>query len=415
MSRGHVKRVFDLTDEIVELYPNRLAGTKACHETAKRLKKEFAKNCDPGSNHIEEFTVHPQSFLKYIPAIVIIGIICSFLLLLGYPLPALIGFALVIFAFYAQFVRYWELLDPLFPKATGYNVYGSIEPEGEVKQQVILSAHHDAAYVFQLIARIPRFYSTFMQAGILFLILGFLVSLIWTVLMLFNIQIPTWAHPSVPIALVICSILVLPLAFSTTDEVSPGAGDNMIAVAIINEISKLFHDARKTGKNPLQHTRLLIASFDAEEAGLRGARAFCQKHKEELLGTKTYALNIDTLYKIRDINFFASDLNTTVKLSRQMAQDCVDIAKALGYPSVVSGMPFGGGSTDAAEFGKIGVEATNMAALSFDISAFKEGMVYHTKNDLTKYIEPDVVEATLKIARDYILKKDAEATQNLPV
>lgn len=409
IAKDNVQHVFNLTDEIVERYPNRLTGTKACLETAMRLKEEFSRNCDQGSVDIEEFTCHPKSFLKYIPAIVIIGIICSFLLLFGYPVPALIGFAIVIFAFYGQFMRYWELLDPLFPRTRGYNLHGKIEPEGKVKQQVILSAHHDAAYVFQLIARMPRFYNTFMQAGILFLLLGFLVSLIWTVLMLFNVPPPAWAHPSIPLALVICSILLLPLAFFTTGQVSPGAGDNMIAVAITNEMAKLFQDAKKAGKNPLQHTRLLIASFDAEEAGLRGARAFCKKHKEELLGTKTYVLNIDTLYKVKDINFLAHDLNTTVKLSRQVAQDCVDIAHALGYPAVVSGMPFGGGSTDAAEFGKISVEATNMSAMSFDVAAFKEGMVYHTKNDLTKYIEPEVVEAALKIARDYILKKDTEA------
>jgi len=117
---------------------------------------------------------------------------------------------------------------------------------------------------------------------------------------------------------------------------------------------------------------------------------------------------MDTLYKVKDINFFASDLNTTVKLSRQMAQDCVDISRYLGYPAVVSGMPFGGGSTDAAAFGEIGVETTNMAAMSFDASAFKEGIVYHTKNDLTRYIEPEAVEAALKIACNYILKKDRE-------
>jgi len=408
IDKRNAKKALALTDEIVEQYPNRLTGTRSCLNATLRLKEEFYNNCDPGTTHIEEFTCHPKSFLKYIPIIVVIGIICSLLLLFNFPLPALIGFAVVIFAFYGQFVRYWHLLDPLFPKTTGYNIYGSIEPESAVKQQVIISAHHDAAYVFQLLARMPRHYSTFMNAGILFLISGFLVSMIWTVLWLLGTPPPTWAQPAVPLALVICSILILPLAFFTTDTISPGAGDNMISVAIAIETAKLFHDIKKGGKNPLKHTRLIIASFDAEEAGLRGARAFCKKHTEELLGIKTYVLNMDTLYKAKDINFFASDLNTTVKLSRQMAQDCVDISRELGFPAVVSGMPFGGGSTDAAAFGEIGVEATNMAAMSFYVSSFKEGIVYHTKNDLTRYIEPEVVEAALKIACEYILKKDRE-------
>ena len=409
INESHVQRVFDFTDEVVAQYPNRLAGTEACQNTANRVKKEFIKNCDPDSVQMEDFTVHPKSFLKYIPGLVALYIICSVLLYLQFPLPAFIGYSLGIFVFYSQFVRYWEVFDPLFPKATGYNVFGSVEPEGEVRQQVIVSAHHDAAYVFQLIAHTPKYYAKLINGGILFLVLGFLVSLTGTILTIFHIPAPEWAHPWVPLVLVVGSVFVLPLAFFTTGEVSPAAGDNMIAVAIANETAKLFHDAKQAGINPLRHTRLMVASFDAEEAGLRGARAFCKKHGEELLRTKTYVLNIDTLYKVKDLNFLDNDLNTSVKLSHEMAQDCVDIAKSFGYVAKISKMPFGGGSTDATEFGKLGVEATNMAGISFDISQFSEGLVYHTPNDLTKYIEPEMVEAALKIARDYILKKDNES------
>jgi len=404
INESHVRRVFAFTDQVVEQYPNRLVGTEACRNAADRIKEEFIKNCDPGSVQVEEFTVHPKSFLKYIPGLVVIYIICSILLYLQFPLPAFFGYLLAIFVFYSQFVRYWEIFDPLFPRATGYNVFGTIEPEGEVRQQVIVSAHHDAAYVFQLIARVPRYYARFITGGILFLALGFLVSLIGAVLAIFHISIPAW----IPLVLIAGSVLLLPLAFFTTGQVSPAAGDNMIAVAIASETAKLFHAAKKVGTNPLRHTRLMVASFDAEEAGLRGARAFCQKHREELLRVKTYVLNIDTLYKVKDLSFLEKDLNASVKLSHEMAQDCVDIAKSLGYSAKTSAMPFGAGSTDAAEFGKMRVEATTLVGISFDISQFREGLVYHTPNDLSKYIEPAMVEAALKIVRDCIVKKDSE-------
>ena len=409
INESHVQRVFDFTNEVVEKYANRLAGTEACRNAANRIKEEFTKNCDADSVRIEDFTVHPKSFLKYIPALVVLYFICSTLLYFQFPLPALIGYSLGILVFYCQFVRYWETFDPLFPKATGYNVFGSIEPKGEVRQQIIVSGHHDAAYVFQLIAHTPKYYAKFITAGIAFLLLGFFVSLIETALVVFRGSVPEWAHPWLPLVLLVGAIFVLPLAFFTTRQVSPAAGDNMIAVAITNETAKLFHDAKQAGTNPLRHTRLMMTSFDAEEAGLRGARAFCRKHRPELLHTKTYVLNIDTLYKVKDLNFLHRDLNNSVKLSHEMAQECVDVAKSLGYVARISSMPFGAGSTDAAEFGKIGVEATNMAAISFDISKFSEGLVYHTPNDLTKYIEPEVAEAALKIARDYILKKDSES------
>jgi len=405
ITRTQIRRVFAFTDEVVEGNPNRLAGTEACKNAAGRIKQEFIKHCDPGSVQVEDFTVHPKSFLKYIPALVVLYFAGAILLYFRFPLTALIVYGLAIFMFYAQFVRYWELLDSYFPKATGYNVFGSIEPEGEVRQQVIISAHHDAAYVFQLLAYAPKYYAGLINVGILLLLLGFLVSLVGTVLFVFGVPFPVW----VPIALLAGGVFQIPLAFFTTREVSPAAGDDMIAVAVASETARLFHQAKKAGKNPLKHTRLIVASFDAEEAGLRGARTFCRKHSQVLLNTKTYVLNIDTLYKLKGLCFLDKDLNGSVRLSHAMAQDCADIAKELGYRASIAAMPFGAGSTDAAEFGKLGVDAVNMAGISFDISQFGDGLVYHTRNDVTKYIEPELVEAALKIVRDYILKKDSDS------
>ena len=38
----------------------------------------------------------------------------------------------------------------------------------------------------------------------------------------------------------------------------------------------------------------------------------------------------------------------------------------------------------------------------------RDGMVYHTLKDTVEHIEPEAVEATLKIALAYILKKEKE-------
>ncbi len=400
-----VKRAFVFTDEVVENFPGRVAGSEAVHKAGLRISEEFAKYCDAGTVKVERFDIHPWSFLKYIPGLVVLYFACVALLLFAPALAwlAFAGLALGLFVFYGQFVRYWHLLDPLFPRRQAYNVYGSIEPSGEVKQQVVVSAHHDAAYVFHLLHRVPKYYALLINGGILFLVLGFLVSLVATVLLIFNILLPQWAA----IALMVGGIFVLPLAFFTTGQVVPGAGDNMIAVAIASEIGGLFGNIKKSGGNALKHTRLIIASFDAEEAGLRGARAFIRAHREELLKTKTYVLNLDTLYKLKALSFLDKDLNSTVKLSHQLAQDCVDIAKDLGYPAIIGAMSFGGGSTDAAAFGEAGIEATNLAAMSFDLKDYDRGWVYHTPNDVSKHIEPEAVEAALKIIREYILKKDA--------
>jgi aminopeptidase YwaD len=400
---ANVKRAFSLTNEVVDGFPGRLTGTESCRKAGVRVKQEFEKHCDPGSVKSEEFILHPWSFLKYIPGLVVLYFACMILLYFGLPWIAFAGLAVGMFAFIGQFLFYWHLLDPLFPAAKASNIIGVIEPEGEVKQQIIVSGHHDAAYVFQILEHLPKLYFPLMMAGVGLLLLGLLLSLVAAVLSIFAVLLPQW----VALVFIVLGIFVIPFLFFTTSQVVPGAGDNMIAVAIAAEIGSLFGGAKKSGKTALKHTRLILASFDAEEAGLRGAQAYVKQHKDELLKTKTYVLNIDTLYRLSSLNFFAYDLNATVKLSKQMAEECAGIAQALGYKAALSGMAPGGGSTDAAAFGEAGIEATNLSAMSHVGMEREKVWVYHTAEDTSKHIEPEVVEAALKIIREYILRKDA--------
>jgi Zn-dependent M28 family amino/carboxypeptidase len=244
-----------------------------------------------------------------------------------------------------------------------------------------------------------------MVGGVLFLVIGLLVSLAAAVLWFFNIVLPVW----VPIVLLIGGLLEIPFLFFTTSQVCPGAGDNMIAVAITAEIARLFGSAKKSGENLLKHTRLVFVSFDAEECGIRGARAYIKKHRDEMEKTRTYALNMDTIYRLKELNFFDADLNSTVKLSKQVAEECRDIAREMGYRATISRMSPGGGSTDAAAFGEANIEATNICAMSFNVADYDQGWVYHTPNDYSKHIEPAAVEAILKVVREYILRKDSPA------
>jgi len=267
-----------------------------------------------------------------------------------------------------------------------------------------VSAHHDAAYAFQILTHLPKLYTPLMACGVLLLVIALFVSLAAAVLSIFSVALPQW----VAVVLMIGGVFEIPFLFFTTSQVVSGAGDNMIAVAIAAETGRLFGEAKHKGTGALKHTRLLLASFDAEECGLRGARAYVRAHRKELLNIKTYVFNMDTLYHLKELNFLDYDLNSTVKLLHEMAQQCVDTAVSLGYKAVVSRMSPGGGSTDAAAFGEAGIEATNLAAMSFNIKDYEKDFVYHTPNDLSRYIEPAVVEASLKIVRQYILDKDAE-------
>ena len=404
VTKENIRNALEFTNEIVTKFPQRLVGTPACDNAGIRIEEEFKKNCDPGTVRRVPFSLNPRSFLKYFRPVVGLYVVAVAAIHLRKPKIAMGILSGVLSVFVSQFMFYKKIFDPLFPKATGYNVYGSIEPEGEVKQQIILSGHHDAAYVFHYLELSPRFYPLFVIVPIVF----FLLAIVFALFMTITRRNPAWMKKVMTYGIA----GVLPLCWFTTEKVSPGAGDNMIAIAVANEATKMFADLKKQGKNALKHTRIICLSVDGEESGLRGAMAFVKANLDELKKTKTYVFNMDTLYYADKLVFFDNDLNLTVDLSKEMANECRDIATSLGYKAKVSKMPWGGGSTDAAAFGQKGIEATNLIAMELNPAKLEGDMVYHTSKDTTNYIQPEVVEQTLNIIKEYILKKDRQVSLN---
>jgi Predicted aminopeptidases len=336
--------------------------------------------------------------MKFLPLLYLTATALSFF---NQPVFSLLAVTVFFIIFYPQTFFYWQWFDRLFPKATGYNVYGILEPEKEVKQQIVLCGHHDAAYTFQFLEKFRSLYVVINYAGVgvftaALLLTAYTLVLGWT---------PLW----VPIVMTFLSVGAIPFFWFLGKTISPAAGDNMIATAMITAAARLF--MRRDGKSTLKHTRLIILSADGEECGLRGSRAFVAAHRKELKDVKTYTLVLDTFYRADHLIFFYEDLNRTVKLSRPMTDELQKLAATLGYTVRVGKMPVGGGSTDAANFAKAGIETSAMLTLPHSIKHFPDWFVYHTSRDTVDKIEPKVVEHSLNIVATYIRKKDSEIYQ----
>ncbi len=286
------------------------------------------------------------------------------------------------------------------------NVTATLEPLGEVKQQVIISGHHDSAFVFNFLYHQPKLFNLRINGGIGVLVLTFLVSWVWTVYQwITGITETQLVWRIWTIIMSVAFLLVGQLFFFAANRGTPGAGDNMISTAVVDQVGMMVAEDRKKG-NGLKHTRVIIASWDAEEAGLRGARAYCKAHGPEMTKTPTYLLNLECLYNVKDFFFMTSDINLTVKLSEEMAAECVKLAADLGYTSHTEPIAFLSGGTDAGEFGKIGIEATTLMGMPWN-AAGRE-IIYHTPNDTVDAIEPKAVEAAIEIAYSYIRLKDGQ-------
>jgi aminopeptidase YwaD len=214
-------------------------------------------------------------------------------------------------------------------------------------------------------------------------------------------SVVSWPFMIVLVPLTLTLPWIVKLWSFASKEGTPGAGDNLIASAIAVEVARYFSDSKE-----LQHTRIIAASYDSEESGLRGARAFFKRHKhnESLLMGKVYNFNIDCPYEAKEIFFLTSDINGSVKLSESMAQRCTRIAHTLGYDAVSKPIAMLTGGTDAAEAAKVGIEATTLMAMPWDNSS--RSSVYHTPQDTPDAIEPEAVEISLEIAIHVIKEID---------
>lgn len=388
--------VLSYTEELISKFGPRRAGSKACQDCADALHTELEGFVD--SVKTEEFGVHTGAFLGWIRILVAFYAIGTVFLWLQLPLVTTVLLIVGILIMVFQFFLYKHTIDFLFPKRKGKNVVGIVEPEGEVKQQIIIGGHHDSACVFNFFIHQPKLYALRVMGGIGILIVVCLLSLLVTLFGASSLIVTI-----VAIVATIGALIVLQLWFFASSKCTPGAGDNLVASAMAVEALREVAKDKKAG-NGLKNTRVVALSFDAEEEGLRGAYAFAKKNKEMLKSMPTYLYNVDCPYCLKDMFFLTSDINGSVKMSETFANECAQSASKLGYATKVKPIAFLTGGTDAGELAKMGVEATTMMAMPWDNS--ERSSVYHTPNDTVDAVEKSAIKAGLEIFFDVVHKKD---------
>ncbi|MFA6692693.1 MAG: M28 family peptidase [Acholeplasmataceae bacterium] len=385
------EEVFSETQSLIDEFGPRLAGTESDLEASDKLYDMMSKTFDEA--HQESFYVYKNAFLGWIRILVasyLLAVIFIWLKLYMISFSILLISLLVLII---QFFLYLPLLDKLYPKKEAKNVYGIIEPKGEVEKQIIISGHHDSAKIFNFFIHQPKLYN-FRTTGSIVIVIMALISSIF--LAIFRNQV--WLYQGVSVSLSILFLLVGQMWFFASKKGSPGAGDNLVAVFNAIAIGKYFKE------NPLSHTRLIIASFDAEEEGLRGARDFAKKHFHELKKIPTILLNQDCLYDEAELFLLTSDLNDFVDLDIDLAKEVAHTAKHLGIHLPLKPLAFLTGGTDAAELQKIGVPSLSIIGMQWSNS--NRNLSYHTPQDKLDKVSPEVIKDVLNIFMTYIQNND---------
>lgn len=384
------------TSDIIEKYGPRLAGSEASLHAAQEIRSSYEPFCDHSETESVDIDTSFHSFPLQL-ALYLYPAILS-LLLVGLPYLGLLLF--LAYLWYAARTLY--LYKPIGKlgkhSVEGMNVYAVLEPKQEVLHTLLFTSHHDSAPLFHY-NRLDRiaYAKKVALPVLLFLLAGlFNATHMITELLegrLFAFSLPPIGMGVIGILLLGATPLLLPLRSFYSHEGSPGAGDNLASVGMTVQLARYFH-WKKSCNTPLSHTRLIFCSFDGEESGLQGSKAWYEKHKAELGGS--LVLNFDSIYHADKLTFLERDINGTQALSYRLARRCVQIAKSMGYEAVSESIPRLAGGTDAACASLAGLEATTLTSVAWDDRS--KPSVYHTERDVVSAIDGKAVEMALSIA-----------------
>ncbi|RPJ51462.1 MAG: M28 family peptidase [Chloroflexi bacterium] len=270
-------RALARTKESIDRFGGRLAGSEACRKTAESLRIEFERVC--GNGVLEPFTTHPGAFTRFYQIDIGLYVIGLTLLFFGQPLAA--GLVLLFMASAAglQFGWYVEFYDCLYPQETCYNLSAVLEPRGNFVRQLIFSGHHDSANELKFLKKNQKLYGLKIVVPDFFRLLALTFAWVWVGWRAITGADPYFG-PYVLALLIPGTYFVFTKFFLFEPWAVPGAGDNLIASAMLVELAQTLRDPAHPGHSFLDNTRLIFASFDAEESGLRGSRAWVKTQEK---------------------------------------------------------------------------------------------------------------------------------------
>ncbi|MDR1463928.1 MAG: M28 family peptidase [Oscillospiraceae bacterium] len=390
-------------------FKKRLPGSQPERNAQAFFQKELGGYCD--NVMMEDFDLHPGAFMGFIPIAALFMLASVVLYWVGHGSVAIavIGFVLPLLAllmFLFEFLFYRNFVDFLFPKKVSRNVYGVRKPQGEVKRRIIFGGHTDAANEWRWsMAAEAKGLAVAIFGGVASMLLGLFINLARMIYVIlaqtqygefskhmrdyFSLaDYPGWLAMGVVLLVTIPFIIIIAL-FINYKIVVDGANDNLSA----NFISmSVIRDMAEQGFR-FENTEVGCLLTGAEEAGIRGAKAFSQKHKKDLSDVETIFISMDTMREIKEMRVCNFGCTGTVKndkavgnLLHEAAGNCgIDIPDSELYP----------GAVDAEAFSMVGLRATGFTAVSHEAKRY-----YHTRQDTADNIDPECLALSLNICKE---------------
>ncbi len=397
LTRYSVKNITRICNEIGPRRP----GSPEEFKAQQLMAKELAKTCD--TVETEEFKVHRQAFMGFIPFTVACAIASVFVNAFVNPVIALIIVILGAIPLILEFLMYKQFIDPLFIAHPSHNVIATRKASGETKKRIILIGHSDSQFEWTLNYLLG---GVGMKIVLIPAVVGLVADLIIAILSIVfagtNGALDSEKAHGLMVFGFIVGCIFIPfqlgfLFFQSYTKSVPGANDNLTGCFTAMSVAKAMEE---TGTR-FENTDLTIICSGSEEAGLRGAKAYVKAHEKELKDIETCVIACDTFRDLETMAVYDRDLSGTVKHHWGVKHLVKNAGKNCGFDLKFESIYIGG--SDAAAFTQKGIPATGFAAMDPTPPRY-----YHTRLDDVDMLRPDAIEAGIEILIETVCLYDKE-------
>lgn len=361
----HICKTFEKRD------PGSKGELQACEYMAEVLKKD----CGCQRADVESFKENPGSFFGWI-YFTITFVLAAVALFFVFPLASVLLIIAGLFIVFMQFGLYKKLIDKCFPEKTGHNVTAVKKCTGEVKRRIFFNGHPDAAWEWPVNYKLGGVgfegHAVICGVGAVYYLVLSIVNIAQN-----GIQFGVADTSSTLVKMGLVGLIFVPFLIGlywmwNKNRVVDGANDNLSGCYMGIAVMKALQDAGIT----LENTEVGVILTGSEEAGLRGAKAWCEQHKGEFDDVPTFIFSYDTIHDPKFLMTNYRDLNGTVKADKEVSDLFMEAAKAAGVPCKKGWVPPLGGATDSAAFAQAGFRATGVTGLNHKLEDY-----YHTRRD----------------------------------
>lgn len=374
--KAYAKYMLKEITYICKKFEKRAPGSKGEEQACEYMANVLKKECGCETAVVESFKENPGSFYGWIYITISCVLIAMAAIIANHwaktvVLP-IIAVVLIVFGLalaFLQFGLYKKAVDFLFEEKTGHNVTAFKKPTGEVKRRIVFNGHPDAAWEWPVNYALGgvgfESHAIICALGAVFYIVVGVLSIVKGGIDDTLFKVALWG-------LLFTPFLVGLYFMWNKKRIVDGANDNLSGCYMGIAILKALKDEGIE----LENTEIGVVLTGSEEAGLRGAKAWCEAHKGEFDDVPTFIFSYDTIHDPKYLMTNYRDLNATVKADKDVSDLFMECAEKLEIKCLKGMVPPLGGATDSAAFAQAGFRATGITGLNHKLENY-----YHTRRD----------------------------------